>query len=88
MTKYKIILSKEFKKKSKLLDKAYKKKLQNAIMLLSLWLFEWLDIKELQPKWKNTYRLRIWKHRIIYRKKQDIYVILFLKLWTRWDIYK
>lgn len=56
--------------------------------ILETWNFELLDIKELEPKKFNKYRLRIWKYRIIFEKNKNKLYILILKISSRWDIYK
>ena len=46
-----------------------------------------LDIKKL--KWyKNRYRLRIWKYRVLFEKYDDKLIILVIDIWSRWDVYK
>ncbi|EKD65954.1 MAG: hypothetical protein ACD_49C00074G0031 [uncultured bacterium (gcode 4)] len=86
--KYNIIFSKNFKKKLNSFDWGYKEKIKKNFYLMSLWLFQELDIKELSPKWNNLYRLRVWKYRIIYEKQDLNLIILVLDIWSRWDIYK
>jgi len=85
---YNIIFSKNFKKKINNLEPWYREKIKKSIILMSYWLFLWLDIKELNPKWNNKYRLRIWKYRIIYEKQDFNLMIFILEIWSRWDIYK
>ncbi len=47
----------------------------------------WLDIKKMRWYKEDTYRLRVWDYRVIYRKNGDILTILVLEIWHRKDIY-
>jgi len=46
-----------------------------------------LDIKPLLPS-KNSYRLRLWKYRIIFDVIEEELLILVVNANSRWDIYK
>ncbi len=88
MIKYKIVLSKKFAKHEKKIPIVYREQIQKIIGMFSLGLWDWLDIKELEPKWNDIYRIRVGKYRIIYKKIDDMFIIIFLDIWSRWDIYK
>lgn len=39
-------------------------------------------------KWyKNTYRMRVWKYRFIYKVDKEKVIILFIDAWSRGQIY-
>ncbi len=46
-----------------------------------------LDIKKLKWHTDDTYRLRVWDYRIIYRKKNEELIILVLEIGHRKEIY-
>jgi len=46
-----------------------------------------LDIKPMHPK-KDSYRLRLWKYRVIYEVKEEELLILVVNANSRWNIYK
>lgn len=48
------------------------------------------DIKKLQGDWDDTFRLRVGKYRIIYRKFTDnkVEVLYIMDIGSRGDIYK
>ncbi len=48
----------------------------------------WLDIKKMKWYKEDTYRLRVGDYRVIYRKKDDVLMILVLEIWHRKDIYE
>lgn len=37
---------------------------------------------------KNRYRLRIWKYRLLYEIKENELIIVLIDIWSRWVIYK
>jgi mRNA-degrading endonuclease RelE of RelBE toxin-antitoxin system len=46
--------------------------------------YDWYDVKKLS--WcRYLYRIRVWKYRIIFQKKERVTII---KIDTRWNIYK
>jgi len=85
---YKIVLSKDVKKflakHTKLAEDFYDKIPEfskNPINSTKL------DIKRLSW-YKNRFRLRLWKYRLIYELWNDKLIIFVFKSWSRWDIYK
>jgi mRNA interferase RelE/StbE len=46
-----------------------------------------LDIKRLKRK-DNSYRLRIWDYRFLYKIIEEKIIIYFYDVGSRWDIYK
>ena len=65
--------------------------IKKRIELLAMGMTRLLDIEPYQ--WESDqdgkyYRLRVWDYRIIYKKYKDKFLLLLLKLDTRWDVYK
>ena len=59
--------------------------LDNVIDKIIVWELDWLDIKPL--KWlPNKRRCRVWKLRIVFKKKDNSYEIV--DIWPKWDVYK
>ncbi len=85
---YKIIYNKRVIKFFQTVDLKYAISIRNKLNLIAIWEIIWLDIKILEPKKYNFYRLRVWDYRIIYEKDDDRLIILVIKIWSRWDIYK
>jgi mRNA-degrading endonuclease RelE of RelBE toxin-antitoxin system len=59
--------------------------LKKVIFDISVWDIGGYDIKKLSW-YKNKFRLRVWKIRVIFSKIEDEYFIEAVD--TRWDIYK
>ena len=88
MKKYLLKFSKQSSKSLNKIDIKVVKIIYQKLEFLSLGLDSKLDIKEMNPKWRGLFRLRVGKYRIIYKKELNNVIILILKIWSRWDIYK
>ena len=67
------------------LSRKDKEKIKQAMILIEQNKLDWLDIAKL--KWyKDYYRVRIWKFRIVYQKTDKNIDILNID--NRWEIYK
>ncbi|QCT93779.1 type II toxin-antitoxin system RelE/ParE family toxin [Caminibacter mediatlanticus TB-2] len=68
---------KEFKK----LDKPIQKLIKQKLELLAKDLNKLKNnIKQLKGKYKNKYRLRVGNYRIIYQLKEDVLIILIVRI--------
>jgi len=76
---------KEFKK----LDKSIQIKIKEKLLILSND-FDTLknNIKPLKGEFKNKFRLRVNDYRIIFQKKEDLFIILIVRIAHRKEIYK
>lgn len=56
--------------------------------ILKTWSTVGLDIDRLSWKWKNHFRLRIWKYRFLYEIIEDRILIYFYEAKSRGEVYK
>lgn len=49
--------------------------------------FAW-NIKKMEPRKENIYRIRIGDYRVIFSKDDGNKIIIIHRIWLRWDIYK
>lgn len=49
--------------------------------------FIW-NIKKLEPKQENLYRIRVWNYRVIISKDDWNKILIVHIIWLRWSIYK
>ena len=85
---YKIVFKKSAAKEFIMIPEKIQNEIEEHLTILSIWRFELLDIKILQPKEEKRYRLRVWKYRIIYKIEHNELIIYVVKIWVRWDVYK
>jgi mRNA interferase RelE/StbE len=91
MINYKYIISKRAKKKINNLNNNLKNKITDRIINISNFLNGKdpdIDIKQLKGKWKDFYRLRLGKIRVIFKVELDVNTIKIYDIGSRGDIYK
>ncbi len=70
-------------------DKSNFDKIRIKIETLCLYLFNaWLNIKKLEPKKDNKYRLRIDDYRVIFSIDFWNKIIIIHRIWLRKEVYK
>jgi mRNA interferase RelE/StbE len=84
---YNVILKKKADKYLKLLDRKTQVKILEILDKLSVWDVKWLDLKPMEG-FENLWRIRLGKYRIIFEKYDNKLVIIVVKIWPRWDVYK
>lgn len=88
MKEYTIKYSKQSLKYLLKQNRLLKEKIEKELILFSFWKQVSSNIKLLLPKSDWIYRMRIWKYRVIFKNEDNLFLILILKIWSRWDIYK
>ncbi len=88
MKKFDIIYKKEALKFLYKNDRLLKQKIEEKINNFFIFWDKNIDIKILEPKKENIFRLRLGKFRVLFIKEDEKFIILVLKVWSRWDIYK
>lgn len=88
MTSYQVEFTKSAAKEFKKLPKKVQRKIVEALTLLSKNPFsELLKIKKLKGA-ESLYRFRIGDYRVVYEIRQDVLVILVIKIGHRSEVYR
>lgn len=83
--RYTIVIPKRVRKEINKIDMRYQKKIQASLVALGSDPFIG---KKLEGKYKNQWSLRIWPYRIIYEIKNDLLVVLVIRVGHRQGVYK
>jgi len=86
-SKYRLVYKKTAIKYLNRLEPKVFEKIIFHLLKLSQWFEEWLDIECMKGE-IDTFRLRLGGLRVVYEKKDTVMIILVLKIWPRWDVYK
>ena len=87
MTRYDITFSKESEKFLKKTDTITRKRILEAIFVLSVNPYEYNGATKLTGM-ESQHRIRIGKYRVVYELKDDVLTILVLNIDSRGGVYK
>jgi len=85
--KYKILYHKQAVKALYKYDRIVKEVIEKEILSFVNYWNKSNHIKKLNW-YENLYRLKVWKYRVLFKKDDDKLIVLVIKIWARWDVYK